>query len=101
MITIINNTLQTIIKAKFDIDLTPTNSICQLLGFDSRVVPANHELATPSNKAVDVFIVDSISIECSIVTGSYVNGRVGHILYQFFLNVPAGYRLLELPDPVI
>lgn len=96
-----NNTLQTVIKANFEIDLTPANSIGRLLGFESKVVPANHELATPSNRAVDVFIVDSISIECSIVTGSYVNGRAGHVLYQFFPNVPAGYRLLELPDPVI
>lgn len=35
------------------------------------------------------------------MTGSYVNGRAGHVIYEFFPNVPAGYRLLEFPDPVI
>lgn len=100
-ITTNNNTLQSIIKANFEIDLTPDDSIGRLLGFEKKVVASGHELATPQRKAVDIFKVNSISVECSIVTGSYVNGRVGHVIYQFFPNVPAGYRLLELPDPVI
>lgn len=68
-ITTNNNTLQTIIKANFDIDFTPDDSIGRLLGLEAKHLTAGHELATPLNKAVDIFKVDSVSIEYSFSDG--------------------------------
>ena len=30
-------------------------------------------------------------IECDIITGSYINGKPTHTLYEFFPSVPPGY----------
>lgn len=99
-ITTNNNTMQTSIKATFTIDFTKPDSIGKLLGFDEQtIIPIGKKVTTTG--VVDIFNVNSIRIECSIVTGSYVNGESAHTIHQFYPNVPAGYILLEVPSPVI
>lgn len=33
--------------------------------------------------------------------GSYKNGKLHHIIYQFFPNVPPGYKIVEAPSNIV
>lgn len=94
-----NNTLRTLIKCNFPVDLTPSDSIGRLLGFKEAKLNANEELATFN--VTDIFKVNSILMECNLVTGSYINGRPAHYIYQFYPSVSPGFKLIEEPSPVI
>lgn len=94
-----NNTLKTSLKCNFPIDLTPNDSVGKLLGFASKKLQANEELT--SMEVVDIFKVNSVLVECNIATGSYINGRAAHAIFQFFPSVGAGFKLVEEPSPVI
>jgi hypothetical protein len=75
------------------------NSIGSILGFKPRIL--DKDQVYESDSIVDIFKVNAISIECSIVTGSYINGRESHILHQFFPNVAPGYKIVEVPQTVV
>lgn len=94
-----NNTLKTTLKCNFPIDLTPDDSVGRLLGLEPKVLQANEEIT--SMKVVDIFKVNSVLVECNIATGSYINGRTAHAIFQFFPSVAAGFKLVEEPSPVI
>ena len=94
-----NNTLQTFLRSTFDIDFTQPNSVGGLLGFGKIMIEANKRYMTEG--VFDVFRVNSVQVECSIATGSYVNGEPAHTIYEFFPSVPAGYKIVETPSPVI
>lgn len=95
-----NNTLQTSIKATFDVDFSQPDSIGRLLGFkENNIIKANEKITTAG--VVDISNINVVRIECNVATGSYVDGKSEHTVYQFFPNVPAGYRILEVPSPVI
>lgn len=94
-----NNTLQTSLKCNFPVDLTPDDSIGRLLGFTPKALQANEELTSAG--VVDIFKVNSVLVECNIATGSYINGRAAHTIFQFFPSVSAGFKLVEEPSPVI
>lgn len=94
-----NNTLQTTLKSTVKVDFTKPNSIGKLLGFGDVIV----EPGTTHNSqhVVDIFKVNTIRIECNITSGSYVNEKQAHTIYQFFPAVPPGYKLVEIPNPII
>ena len=94
-----NNTLQTILKSTVAVDFSKPNSIGKLLGFGDIV--AQPGVIYQSHNLVDVFKVNIIRIECNIATGSYVNGKQAHTVFQFFPAVPPGYKLVEIPNPII
>lgn len=94
-----NNTLQTTLRCTVDVDLTPENSIGRLLGLKPVKLKAGRELTTEG--VVDIFKVNSVQVECNIATGSFINGRPAHTIYQFFPSVGAGFKLIEEPNPVI
>lgn len=97
-ITVSNSTLQTSIKASVPVDFTQESSIGALLGFSKKIIkPGQIE----TSGMVDIFKVNTIRVECNIATGSYINGVPAHDIYQFFPTVPAGYKLVETPSPVI
>lgn len=98
-LTVNNNTLKTYIRANFEIDFTRSNSIGQLLGFGSKIL--TRSVPYVSDEVVDIYKVNSIRIECNIVTGSYIDGEPSHTIYEFFPDVPAGYKMVETPNPVI
>lgn len=95
-----NNTMQTSIKASFQIDFTKKDSIGRLLGFKDNVIVERGKRTTTVG-VVDIFNITAIRIECNIATGSYVNGETAHTIHQFYPSTPAGYILLEVPSPVI
>lgn len=94
-----NNTLKTSIYCTKDINFEKQNSIGPLLGFDKKVLKANkiHESPLP----VSILSTTVVRIECDIVSGSYINGKPSHIIYEFAPNVPPGYRIIEIPKNVI
>lgn len=94
-----NNTLKVHIKCNFPIDFTPNDSIGRLLGFNAVSLKAN--TLTISDNVVDIFKVNSVHVNCSIASGSFVNGRPAHTIFQFFPSVAAGFKLIEEPSPVI
>lgn len=94
-----NNTLKCTIKCSEVIDFTKEDSIGSWLGFKPRKLTAYH--SHESDFPVNIFSINSICIECNIVSGSYVNDKQAHILHEFFPTVPAGFKIVESPRNVI
>lgn len=94
------NTLKTELKANFDIDFGQPYSIGPLLGFTNHTLlkkNTTHE----SDRVINIQGLNTISVECDLVTGSYKNGQRGRSLYSFYPSVEAGYKIIEAPSPVI
>lgn len=46
--------------------------------------------------------IDVIRVECDIVSGSYVNGKLCHTIHQFsHCKVSPGYKFIEVPQHII
>ena len=54
-----------------------------------------------SDHVTDILKVNAICIDCSIVTGSFHNGKPVHIIHQFFPTVSPGYKIVESPLPIL
>lgn len=94
------NTLQTYLKSTLDpIYFDKENTIGSLLGFSKRVLESNVDHY--SDKVIEITKVNTIVIECNIVTGSYINNKSAHTLHQFSLVVSPGYKITENPTNVI
>lgn len=94
-----NNTLQTHIFCSEDIHFDEKQSIGKVLGFGNVTLPAN--ILHVSKYPVSILSTTVVRIECDIVSGSFVNGKSSHIIYEFAPNVPPGYRIIETPKNVI
>lgn len=94
-----NNTLRCEIKSTLEIDFTKKDSIGPLLGFKPRKLKAqgNHQ----SDNTIDVLKINTICIDCNIVTGSYHNDKLIHRIHQFFPTVPPGYKIVETPATIV
>lgn len=79
----------------FDINFTPRDSLASMLGFAHRVYPAGvmHE----SEYAVDIVRTLSLRIETNLTTGAYLNGRLGHAIYEFTPMADPGFIIREEP----
>lgn len=93
------NTLHAELKCNFPVDLTPDDSVGRLLGFRPVKLEADQELGTM--RVTDIFKVNSILLNCNIVTGSYINGQPAHTIYQSYPSVGPGFKLIEEPSPVV
>lgn len=94
------NTLQTCIESSVDrIYFDKDRTIGSLLGFSKRVLEPNEEYS--SDKTIDITKINTIIVECNIVTGSYINNISAHTLHQFSLNVSPGFKITESPVNVI
>lgn len=93
------NTLKCSLICSYKIDFTKGDSIGELFGFSKRTLDPYkiHE----SDNTVDILKVNVLQIDCSIATSSYKNGKLGHILYQFFPSVPPGYKIVQEPSTII
>lgn len=94
-----NNTLSTKIFCSQDIHFEKTGSIGRILGFGNILLKSNifHESLYP----VSILPTTIVRIECDIVSGSYINGKPSHTIYEFAPNVPPGYRIIEIPKNLI
>lgn len=95
-----NNTLKVEIMSSHDpIYFDKEKSIGKLFGFTEKILESGKKHT--SNLQVDILKVNAIQIHCNIVTGSFMNGSPTHILHEFALNVPPGYKLVERPMNLI
>lgn len=94
-----NNTLKTCIFCSEDVYFDKTDSIGKILGFGFETVKAN--IKTESRYPVNILPTTIVRIECDVVSGSFVNGKASHIIYEFVPNVPPGYRIIEIPKNLI
>ena len=94
-----NNTLRSEIKCNRSIDFRSEHSIGPLLGFAKRVLAA--DVTHSSDLPVAILKVNALRIECDITCGGYINGQRVHTIHEFFPAVPPGYKIIEVPSPVI
>lgn len=94
-----NNTLKATLYCTKDINFSKENTFRSLLGFEKQILKANkwHVSQFP----VNILPTTVIRVECDIVSGSYINGETSHIIHEFALNVPPGYRIIEIPKNAI
>jgi len=94
-----NKTLRCTISCSEEINVEPEDSIGSLLGFSRRVLRPN--TVHTSDKPIAILKINSLRIECNITTGAYINGKKSHSIHEFFPRVPPGYKIIEVPSPVI
>ncbi|KAK9893086.1 hypothetical protein WA026_023651 [Henosepilachna vigintioctopunctata] len=93
------NTLHTHIKCTEEVDITSSNSIAPLIGFNRKILAKDSK--AKSDNIADIITVNSISVECNIVVNSYRNGVPQHIIHQFSPTAPPGFKIVESPEHVI
>lgn len=81
--------------SSYTIDFTPSDSLADVLGFDRRKYNAK-ELHR-STRGVKILSVETIRVNCNITMSCYVNGALGHTIYQFNVKTPFGYQINERP----
>jgi len=81
------------------VDFTYPNSINTILGFDSDLYHGAAKYI--SRNDIDILSVNSIYINCDLITNSYVNGIPAPVIYSFFPNVAPGYKVVEKPYNLI
>jgi hypothetical protein len=96
------NTLKAIIhinRPGVRIMMNHDTSMRVMLGFKSEILEGvgDHE----GSSLVKILPVNSILVNCDVVTGSYVNTSQKPVLYSFFPNVPPGYKVVETPGTPI
>jgi hypothetical protein len=89
------NTLKCSIKCDDKIDFTVPNNISKLLGFEQIEYNANttHE----SLNIVHIMKVNSIKIECNLISGSFNNGVSDRTIHEFSPSIAPEYKICELP----
>jgi len=65
-------------------------SVGQLLGFHQKVLEPHPTKTYRSDHTVNILKINTISLECNIISGSYVDNTPNHTLHEFGINVPPG-----------
>lgn len=94
-----NSTLKSEIKSAFKVDFTQPNTFHDLLGFQKRVLQP--DILHVSDEQVNILPVNTILIDCNLVTGSYVNGETSHTIYAFTPDCPPGFKIVISPQTLI
>jgi hypothetical protein len=93
-----NNTLKTSVLCSKNIYFK-SGTVGKILGFDNETVPAN--ILKESPLPVSILSTTIVRVECDIVSGSFINGKPSHIIYEFAINCPPSFRIIETPKNVI
>jgi hypothetical protein len=94
-----NNTLKSEIHSNEIIYFNKPRSLRKLLGFSKQVLQPNKTYE--SDLPVNVIKVNAIRIECSILSGSFINNVPAHTLHEFSPKVGPGYKIVEVPKNMI
>ncbi len=86
------------INSPFQVDLTATNSIASLLGFDPQIL--TEEYNTSENK-VNIITIDKLHLCCDCIEGSILNGQASSILFSFVLDAGPGYKIVKEPNVIL
>lgn len=96
------NTAKTTIKIEDDsvaVDFTQPDSIRNVLGFGSVMLRGSEPHI--GDYMINISPINAVRIECSIVTGSFINNKNTHTIHEFYPNVPQGYKIVEVPSNLI
>ena len=89
--------IKVIMKNVYKIDFNIDNSFGELLGFEKIIVgdgdasSTNIENTVESSKVVEIAFIKNVSVECNLVSSSYLTGKKTNILYRFTIPAPLGY----------
>ena len=72
-----------------DIDFNIEYSFGELLGFEKIVV--GNSTSTESTRVVEITLIKNVSVQCNLVSSSYLNGKKTNILYRFTIPAALGY----------
>lgn len=94
------NTLKTSIKCSVDLLFNFKNSVHKMFGF--KCIGIKNGVWTESEDIIRISNQDIIRVECNIVSGSFINGKRCHSIYEFPSNkVNVGYKIIEQPKNII
>ena len=87
------NTFKSIIQLSngYKVDFTIPNTFRDILGFDSKIIQNNGH--NDSDRVVNITDVESLQINCDLITDSYVNGSTSSVIYAFSPSQPPGYLI--------
>lgn len=94
-----HSSLKCVIKSDAPIDFTKPNTIRDILGFKSKIIPAGTRVE--SDSTINIMKTNGIFIDCNITQGSYDNGKMSHYIHHFFPMVAPGWKIVECPEHVI
>lgn len=97
--TVNRNTLKGEIYCNAHIDFTASNTLKSIFGFESRILRADEKHI--SDNTLNIFKVNTIHVECNLVSGAFMNGKPCHTIHEFFPAVASGYKIIEVPQNVI
>ena len=76
-------------------------SLRTVLGFDEKIYRDDNGGRHESEHIVNILRVNSILIHCDVVKFSRRNGIAAPIIYNFFPNVPPGFKIVDRPRNLI
>lgn len=93
------NTFKSYVYCSETIDFTIDNSLRHVLGFDEVELEPNklHE----SQKTVNISMINSIKVLCSIAQGSFDGNKPSHSVYEFYPTAVHGSKIVEAPSNLI
>lgn len=88
------------VSDKCVVDFSQSNSIGSVLGFTPQYLfdPGSTHI---SNRVINIQTINSLRIDCDLITGSYHNGSGTHTIYEFDPSVDPGYKIAEQPKHLI
>lgn len=95
-----NKTFKVEISSSHDkIFFNHARSIGKLFGFINQILEpqTKHESKFPAN----ILKVNVIQVQTNITTGAYVNNSPSHVIHEFGISVPPGYKIQETPSNLI
>jgi len=87
------------IATGYSVDFRDKNSLADLLGFDTTQFLTAGTYISPN--IVNILTVNSIFINCNIISGSYSNGSLSTVLYSYFPSVGPGFKIIQTPVNVV
>jgi hypothetical protein len=88
----------TITNDSFKIDFDTNNSMAPVLGFNKDSVLGSG--VNNSAHIVNILEVNSILVNCDIISNSYLNGSHSPVIYSFFPNVRPGGKIIQEPNTI-
>ena len=89
------------LAAGVTVDFTHPASINTILGFDAGLYGGQTAVKYISRHDINILSVNSIYVNCDLITNSYVNGVRAPVIYSFIPNVAPGYKVVEKPYNLI
>jgi len=89
-----NNTLHVeITTMRESVYFNKERPVGQLFGF--------HQKFHQTDQTVNIFKINTIRLECNMISGLYVDNTPNHTLHEFVINVPPKYKMTVTPHNLI